>query len=389
MEYSSISTAEDVRQLELITRQCFNSSASGWESFANTIGLENFRCVRQAGRVVGVLGIYQIGQWFGGSSLPMAGVAGVGVAPEARGTGVVTKLLTETLKELYGLGVPVSALYPATQRPYRKVGYEQAGTHVSFQIDTDKIGNLNDRQFPMQQVDAANHEVFHPLYRQAAIANNGHLDRNLAMWQRLVETKTEEVIYAYLVGSDSQPEGYIIYQQQREQQKLQLFVRDWVALTPAAGRRLWTFLGDCRSIIKEVLWRGSALDPLLSLLPEQTYNVRDLARWMLRVVNVELALSSRGYPAGVEAELHLEIRDDLLIENSDRFILKVSGGRGEVTRGGRGDLQLDARGLAPLYTGLFAPQQLQLIDRLTASEEALSAAAQIFAGSEPWMPDFF
>jgi predicted acetyltransferase len=275
-EYSAIASSEDARQLELITRQCFNSSASGWESFVNTIGLENFRCVRQAGRVVGVLGIYQIGQWFGGASLPMAGVAGVGVAPEARGTGVVTKLLTETLKELYANGVPISALYPATQRPYRKVGYEQAGTHVSFQIDTDSISNLEDRQLPIQQVEADRHEVFHPLYRQAAIANNGHLDRNLAMWQRLVESKTDEAIYAYLVGSESQPEGYIICRQQHSEQKLQLIVKDWVALTPAAGRRLWTFLGDHRSIIKEVLWRGSALDPLLSLLPEQTRRIGTL-----------------------------------------------------------------------------------------------------------------
>jgi predicted acetyltransferase len=77
------------------------------------------------------------------------------------------------------------------------------------------------------------------------------------------------------------------------------------------------------------------------------------------------------------------------LENNGQFVLTVSGGRGEVTRGGKGELQLDVRALAPLYTGLFTPYQLQLTGQIVATDDALTVATQLFTGSEPWMPDKF
>ena len=117
--------------------------------------------------------------------------------------------------------------------------------------------------------------------------------------------------------------------------------------------------------------------------------VRSLKSWMLRVIDAKKALAGRGYPLGVEAELHLAIQDDLLAENHGNFILRVSGGRGEVMRGGKGELQLNVRGLASLYTGLFTPHQLKVSGYLAATEQAVAIATSMFAGSEPWMPDFF
>jgi len=38
---------------------------------------------------------------------------------------------------------------------------------------------------------------------------------------------------------------------------------------------------------------------------------------------------------------------------------------------------------------LFTPHQLQLAGQLDATETALSAATQLFAGASPWMLDFF
>jgi predicted acetyltransferase len=149
------------------------------------------------------------------------------------------------------------------------------------------------------------------------------------------------------------------------------------------------FITDHRSLADKVIWRSSALDPFLLLLPEQTPHLRSLKRWLLRVVDLPKALEKRGYPAGVEAELHLDVRDDLLLENNGQFVLSVSGGRGEVTRGGRGELQLNIRALAPLYTGLFTPDQLQLTGQIEATDSALSVATQLFSGSEPWMSDRF
>ncbi|HEY9632111.1 MAG TPA: GNAT family N-acetyltransferase [Coleofasciculaceae cyanobacterium] len=395
LEYGTLSNPRESQRLGDILCQCFNESVSDWQFYLNSLGQENFRVIRRAGDVAGGLAILQMNQWFGSEPIPMAGIASVGVPPEHRGMGVAVDLLSHTLRELYAKGVPLSTLYAATQRPYRKVGYEQAGTCCRFElpiesirVDVSQTLGKEIRSIPMQPV-SPNPERFQNLYRQWAIKNNGNLDRNQVMWQLLVQPQGEEVVYAYLIGSEAQPEGYVIFSQKRTVVDYDLWIRDWVALTPIAARRLWLFIADHRSQAQKVLWRGSVIDPLLLLLSEQSQQVRHLERWLLRVVDVSKALEKRGYPVEVETQLHLEVWDDLLPENKGRFILRVSEGRGEVTRGGRGELQLDVRGLAPLFTGLLTPYQLQLTGQIKASDSAVAVATQLFSGSEPWMPDKF
>ncbi|MGB7444820.1 MAG: GNAT family N-acetyltransferase [Coleofasciculaceae cyanobacterium] len=387
-EYSYISSPEDLQQIRVIDSQCFGMSPHDGQDYIERLGKENFRLIRQGKQVVGSLAIYNMGQWYGGSCLPMAGIAAVGVLPESRGAGVAYQLMSSTLQELYSQDVPISALYAATQKLYRKVGYEQGGTRCRWRLATASIQS-SERHLLLHRVNPSHYEIFQDIYQQQAQINNGNLDRISASWNNLLKVSEKQPLYAYLIGSETQPEGYIIFTQSREADSFVIDIRDWVVLTTKAAQSCWTFLADHRSQIDEVKWYGSSLDPCLLLLPEQTAKIVHKARWMLRIINVPLALSKRGYPLGIEAELHLEIKDDLIAGNNGRFCLKVSHGRGEVATGGNGELQIGARGLASLFTGLFSPQKLQLAGHLQGSQKALLTATFLFAGSEPWMPDFF
>ncbi len=383
-EYGIISDPKDAQRLGEILQQCFNSTPVSSEAYFKHIGLENFRIIRHAGQIVGGLAILQMGQWFGSQCIPMAGIAAVGIAPEHRGSGVAVELLQQTLRELSAQGVPISALYPATQRLYRKAGYEQGGSLCSWEMPTNSI-HLSDRSLPMQPVLPLHHEAFHHLYHQQAKVTGGYLERHQAIWEQVIELPA----YAYLIGKESQPEGYIIFSQRQEDNSNLIVIQDWVLLTAAAIRRFWTFIADHRSQMEKVRWRHSTVDSLTLLLPEQKAKIHRSGRWMLRIIDVGKALEKRGYPQGLEAQLHLEVRDDLLAENNGKFVLTVANGRGEVTKGGKGELELEVNGLSPLYTGIFTPYQLQVTGQLQATETALSIATQLFAGSSPWMPDFF
>jgi len=79
------------------------------------------------GRMLAAAKYFDMVQWWHGRSLPMAGVAGVTVAPEARGRGLGRALMTALLTEIAARGYPLSALYPSTMTIYRSVGYEAAG----------------------------------------------------------------------------------------------------------------------------------------------------------------------------------------------------------------------------------------------------------------------
>ncbi|MUL38940.1 GNAT family N-acetyltransferase [Gloeocapsopsis dulcis] len=382
-EYNTISNAEDEKRLGKILQQCFNSPPDeSIQTYFQRIGRENFRSIHDSNQMIGGLAIIPQGQWFGGKCIPMGGIAAVGIAPEYRGSGAALELMRQTIRELYRRGIPLSTLYAATQRLYRQAGYEQGGSLCSWEMPTQSI-MMRDRTLPMQAVNLDHHQL-HNLYQQQAKLTNGYLQRHQVIWQEIVESST----YAYLIGED-QPEGYLMFKQQKVKDSDCIVVRDLVLLTPGAVRRFWTFIGDHRSQIEKVRWKHSLNVFFTLMLPEQTAKIVDLGRWMVRIVDVIAALKNRGYPQELVTELHLEVRDSLIVENNDKFTLKVAQGRGEITRGGRGELKLNVSGLSPLYTGLFTPQQLQLVGHLEATETALLSATQIFAGSSPWMSDFF
>ena len=92
------------------------------------------RVIRADGRVTGGIWLIPMAQWFGGRSVPMGGVAAVGVPPEGRGTGTALEMMVAGMAELREQGVPLSSLYPAAQTLYRKTGFEQAGGRYSLSL---------------------------------------------------------------------------------------------------------------------------------------------------------------------------------------------------------------------------------------------------------------
>ena len=384
----TVTSCHQAQALGRIAAQSFNVTEPGWlEQFAETQPWQSLRIIQCQDQVMGGLKIYPMGQWFGGQSVPMSGIAGVAIAPEYRGTGVALELMRQVLRQLYTEGIALCTLYPAVQQLYRKVGYEQAGTYCQFQISPASLRST-DRSLPITPIDPTDYSLLETLYRQRAQATNGNLDRHSEIWQRIITAKTDP-IYAYLIGSHDHPEGYLVFRQERNGSSFNLHLRDLVVLSRAAAQRFWSFLADHRTQVDQVFWVGPSLDPLTCLLVEQPWQMTDCDRWLMRVVNVPQALTARGYPLGLTAEVSFQIEDDLLPENNGSFVLKVANGRGAVQPGGPGDLRLQVGGLAPLYSGLFTAQQLQQIGYLTGTPETLATATTLFAGPEPWLADFF
>ena len=387
IEYGPMNRETEEAALRDILTQCFDFPVARWQAYMDLAGAENFRVVRRDNRVVGGLLVIFMGQWFGGRVIPMGGIAAVGVPPEQRGSGIARTLMARTLEELREQEIPLSTLYASTQHLYRAVGYEQAGSFCQFAMPASAFPT-GDRSLPVEQVDPAKHELFHTVYRQWVEPMNGCLARNRIIWERAVRPD-ESPVFAYRIGSADAPEGYLIYSQQGRDLGHDMRVRDWAALTPAAFARLHTLLGDHRSVVRDVIWKGPPVDPILCSPEEQRVQSRGGERWLLRIVDVSAALEQRGYPDGVEAQLHLEVTDDLLPGNAGRFLVDVSGGRATVTPGGRGDLRCHVRGLAPLYSSMLTPAELARVGWIQGDARGISTAARVFAGPQPWMGDGF
>jgi predicted acetyltransferase len=384
-KYSQSANPEKVQKLGGILEQCFLEPGLS-PGYFQRIGLENLRFLEKDEEVIGGLMLVPMSQWWGGELVPMTGISGVGIAPECRGDGAAITMMKNVIRELYHKEVPLSVLYAATQIPYRKAGYEQGGSACRWEIKTATL-KVEKPLLPIKAM-ALDSEIFRDLQKKQARQNNGNLNRHPSLWAPGLFPKADEVLYAYLIGTLEKPQGYIIFSQHRGDD---VYIRldDWVVLTAEATQTLWAFLASHRSIIDKVSWKGSLVDNFTLLFPEQTVECKSTSRWMLRIVDIVKALEMRGYPKQVDGELHLEVKDDLIPENNGQYILSVANGRGNITKGGNGELKIDIKALTPLYTGLYSSYQLQVMGKLEATETAILSASQIFSGSSPWMPDFF
>jgi predicted acetyltransferase len=387
-EYQRTVGPDDDAALRDVVVQSINWPGDAWPMFVERIGRENLRAVRHAGRLIGGLATYAMGQWFGGRSIRCAGVSAVGVAPEFRRQGASRFLLQNMLEDQRSAGVPLAALFASSQAVYRAVGFEQAGSWNGYELPLTNI-RLDDRELPVHPATLSSPEPFAGLDRRRAAAGNGLLDRTPGMWQRILNHR-QKPQYGYLIGDANDPEGYLIYFQDGGGfDPTRIEIRDAGAMTARAGRRLWTFLADHASIASSVAWHGPANEPLLAHVGECKSTPARVFRWMLRIIDVERALMARGYPADVAAELHFDVTDRVLPANTGRYVLEIQNGAVEVRRGGRGELRCDIRGLAPLYSALFSPRTLQALGWLDGPPHALRDAERIFAGPEPWMVEIF
>jgi predicted acetyltransferase len=356
---------------------------------------DQMRLVREGDRVVGGLFLLEASQYLGGRRVPSVGIHAVAVGPEARGKGAGSALIEATVLELARPGGPaIAALFPATQPIYRRAGFEQAGTYTRYRIPVAAIPS-GSHELPIERLppdgDVA-HRRLGPIYDALAPRHSGWVDRTPWFWQRLADPLSgSRVIYAVREGAAIT--GYLALSREWKYEghlHHEIECRELLAVTPAALRRLWTLLGDERSLGKTLFVAGppAPADHLLFL--EQPAAVAHQMRWMLRILDVQAAFEARGYPPGLQGRLVLEVTDDLLEQNRGRFTLSVEAGRGQVSRGGEGPaVQVDVRGLAALYSGFLAAEALSLVGMADGSAGALAAATALLSGPAPWLPEIF
>ncbi len=376
--------------LDVLAR-VFNFPREYANHYVEHLGRENMRVLRADGVVAGGLAQLPMAQYYGGRSVPMAGIAVVGVSPAARSSGGATALMRATLEDLRARRIALSVLYPATVPLYRRVGYEFAGSRYEIRLILRQL-HLRDRGHAIRPITDADAAAVEAIYEKHARNTAGFIDRSAFIWRRVRAPRWEPAEgYLAVNPATGEAEGYVYYQRKESPEAAYLLqLSDIVALTPAAGRRLLSFLADHRSMADLAIYAGSACNPLIRLLPDRASPVRLFDHWMLRLVDLERALEERGYPAGLAAEIHLEVADDVLAANSGRMVLTVTDGRGSVREGGRGEIRVDIRGLAALYTGHATPWEVAAAGQLTAIAEApLALLAAAFAGPAPAMPDFF
>jgi predicted acetyltransferase len=168
-----------------------------------------------------------------------------------------------------------------------------------------------------------------------------------------------------------------------------LTIVEAVGATPLATRLVWRFLLDL-DLMERIEASLLPVDhPLLLLLAEpRRLRVQVTDAVWVRLVDVEAALSARGYAGG--GAITLEVEDAFCPWNAGRF--RLDGGSGRAARtDAPAELRLGVAALGSVYLGGFSFQRLVDAGRIEerAPGAALRADALFRAERAPWCPEIF
>lgn len=321
-------------------------------------------------RLVGSARYHPMRQWWRGRSMPMAGVAGVKVAPEERGRGIGKAMMMRMLAEIAERGYPVSVLFPTTAALYRWAGWELAGGNYELVLPAKSLTTLVPPGSDTSSAPKLRRAT--PADGEAIIEVKGRVHEELRHCGP--NTRDPSVLRSWLDDEDHfaylADDGFLSYRWAEGTDELD--VEELIATSAATAREFWQILASHATMADRVrvslapddpvswLTRDPAADrPGRLARPNSDLGLRRREQWMLRIADAPAAIAARGYPAAASVSMPLALTDSALSANSGRWRLEVSGGAGELQRvddfGGADygqSLRLGARGLAALYAGI-------------------------------------
>jgi predicted acetyltransferase len=311
-------------------------------------------------RLIGSARYFMMRQWWHGRSLPMAGVAGVKVAPEERGRGVGAAMMAVLLDDIASRGYPLSVLFPSTASVYRRHGWEIAGRLYETVLPAGSLAAFASQDWPDAAVGDAS------TVRRATPADAALIvDVQGLVHERLQHcgpnTREPWVVRDWLDDEDHfayvADDGFLSYRWSSDREELD--VRFLTAGSATTARAFWQILASNATMASRVRAWVAPDDPVTWLTREPVAAQYQGDIWMQRVVDAPAAIAGRGYPVTAAVSVTLDIADAAVPANAGRWTLSVSGGAGSLTRLGcsppdpeLGVLRLGARGFAALYAGV-------------------------------------
>jgi predicted acetyltransferase len=332
-------------------------------------------------RLLGHAKVRAYQQFWGGRPMPMGGIAGVVVAPDARGRGVGSHLMAAIAERSRDLGDLVSALYPATVPIYRAMGWEVVGAQHRISMSAEALRTLGGKGIPMRTATESDVEPFMKRLQDRYAAQRASGPKLLSVGEAK-EQLTDDAMMSYVTEG-----GFVVY----EWHAGDLVVSYLLADTPETARALWSVVGSGSSIAKKVVAYVDPDDPIHLLLPEEVAHESQLKRWMLRVLDVTKAVAARGFSPAVTGAATFSMKDGLVPGNSGTWRLEVSGGRGELAavEAAGNPLELGPNGFAALYAGtpVHVLRTAGLASGGEPAQDELFDAA--FAGRAAYLLEYF
>lgn len=252
-------------------------------------------------------------------------VVGVSTMPEARGKGIMKKMMKFSLDEMYKRGQNVSLLMPIDFRLYRRYGYENCYDILEHRIDMEELSGFRIEQNVRRlTVDDINELI--KLYDSVNKMNNGYVIRDRFRFENMFAEAEADGSYIYGIEDKSgKLSGYMVYSMDSGTLFVrELYFTDISTLKTAIGF-IYNHNTQCsKAVIMEDI-RNSVGRVIRN--PRKTETVQK--QFMMgRVINFDGVLDSMVSECnlGVNADdsIKVAIKDDYIESNNAVYDIRVS-----------------------------------------------------------------
>ncbi len=296
--------------------------------FANPLGtLDDAVVVEKNGAIVGHAFLFAMQCGFGGRAIQAGGIASVGVAPEARGSGVASALLNHLHEVADQRGDVITLLFPFREAFYARLGYASVAPNhrLGFRPAAVPREWRGSGDVQVRAATGADREAIATCYETCIAKNSGWIARTARYWDFLL---ADERRYWVVATRADALVGYAAWElaQSEPHAATQLHVRECVAIDDDARRALLATMGGQRDQVSLIEMEVASDDPIAWALVDPDAADAGTERVehpsgllsngpMVRITNVRRALDGRrcaeAVTIGTDAQDdRLQIRDE-------------------------------------------------------------------------------
>ncbi|PEQ28729.1 GNAT family N-acetyltransferase [Bacillus thuringiensis] len=321
--------------------------------------------------------------YIGKEKFKMGGVAAVATYPEYRRSGYVKELLQHSLQTMKNDGYTVSMLHPFAVSFYRKYGWELCANRLTCHMTKSDLVMNKQVKGTVKRFNKENHpEEVEKIYGTFAERFSGMLVREKNWWLQAVY---DDLTLAIYYDENKRAAGYMLY----KIENYKMTVEEFVPLHNEARNGLWNFICQHDSMIKELEMTVSENEPLLYSLQEPRVKTEIKPYFMGRIVDVEQFLKQYELNwNNVQQEVILHITDafapwnNVTVRLANHEITIVE----ETTEKG---IKMDINALSAIMFGYKRPLELNELELISGSDEAIRSFENLVPVRKPFIYDFF
>jgi predicted acetyltransferase len=312
----------------------------------------------------------------------MSAVGSVVTHPDHRRKGVFKAMMAYLLQRMSQEGAAISALFPADHRLYQQFAYAAAANWQAYTIAPANLPAFAEAK-AVRPFETEDLPVIRSIYRGGQLSqNDGRLSRSNSWWNHLVSKKYRSGNKRIAVYDADGVEGYLKYTLCKENT---LHIEEMLVSDDAAWRGLWGFLAT--QPVQAIEYLAPPDDPVLHLLKvpasssdgngwwtSDDFNevYRATTSFMLRIIDLTEALTSRFYPQNMMGNRVLKIHDPLIPANSQLVNFRIVDGRPDTlpVDAQPPQIESDIATFSQIFCGYLSPETARKLGKLQADDES-------------------